>query len=48
MKTEMTYMELLSKLYDDVESDVCIPEHKRKEILVKISILIEKLFKYSA
>jgi GTP-sensing pleiotropic transcriptional regulator CodY len=48
MKTEMTYLELLNKLADDIESDVCIPEHKRKIILEMIARLMAKLFKYSA
>lgn len=48
MKTEMTYMEILNKLYDDVKSDVCIPENKRKIILEMISRLMAKLWKYSA
>ena len=48
MQKEMTYMELLNKLYDDVESDVCIPEHKRNEILEMLSRLMARLFKYSA
>ena len=37
MKTEMTYLELLNKLANDVESDVCIPKHKREIILEMIS-----------
>ena len=45
---EMTYVDLLSKLYDDVESNVAIPERKRKEILEMISRLMARLFKYSA
>ena len=48
METELTYVDLLSKLYENVESDVCIPEHKRKEILEMISRLEAKLWKYSA
>ena len=48
MKTEMTYMELLNKLYDAVESDVCMPNSQRKIILEMISRLMTKLFKYSA
>ena len=48
MRTELTYVDLLSKLYEDVESDVCIPERKKKEILEMIAQLEAKLFKYSA
>lgn len=45
---EMSYMDLLNKLYDDVESDTCMPESRRKEVLEMISRLMAKLFKYSA
>lgn len=48
MVDEMSYVDLLSKLYDDVESNVTIPECKRKEILEMISRLMARLFKYSA
>lgn len=45
---EMSYVDLLNKLYDDVESNVTIPERKRKEILEMIARLEASLFKYSA
>ena len=45
---EMSYMDLLNKLYDDVESDICMPEARRREVLEMISRLMAKLFKYSA
>lgn len=48
MKEEQTYVDLLSKLYDDVESNAAIPEPKRKEILEMISRLMARLWKYSA
>lgn len=48
MLDEMSYIDLLNKLYDDVESDIAIPERKRKEILEMISRLEARLFKYSA
>lgn len=48
MKCEMSYVDILDKLYDDIESDVAIPEHKRKVILDMIAQLEAKLFKYSA
>jgi hypothetical protein len=48
METELSYMDLLNKLYDDVESNVSIPEWKRHEILEMISRLEAKLWKYSA
>lgn len=45
---EMSYMDLLNKLYEDVESDTCMPERRRKEVLGIISCLMAKLFQYSA
>jgi uncharacterized protein (UPF0147 family) len=45
---EMSYIDLLNKLYDDVESDITIPKHKREEILEMIFRLEARLFKYSA
>jgi len=44
---EMSYMDLLNKLYDDVESDVCMPERTRKEVLEMLSRLMGKLIRYS-
>lgn len=46
MKTEMSYVDLLNKLYDDVESDN-IPEKDKKQILDMIARLLAKLWKYS-
>lgn len=45
---EMSYVDLLSKLYDDVESNVAIPAKKKKAILEMISRLMARLFQYSA
>ena len=45
---EMSYMDLLNKLYDDVESDICMPTRTREEILEMISRLMAKLTRYSA
>lgn len=45
---ELSYVDQLSKLYSDIESDVCIPNYKKKEILDMISRLMAKLWKYSA
>lgn len=43
---EMSYVELLSQLKRDVESDI-IPENEKNEILGLISQLELKLWKYS-
>ena len=46
MKTEMSYVDLLNKLYEDVESDN-IAEKDKKQILDMIARLQAKLWKYS-
>ena len=43
---ELSYIDLLVKLNNDVESDI-IPEKEKKEILNLISQLELKLWKYS-
>ena len=45
---EMSYFELLNKLYDDIKSDVAMPVHVREDILKRIEQLEEILFKYSS
>ena len=45
---EMTYVDLLSKLHNDVESDVCMPKQEKEAILKLIFQLEEKLWNYSA
>lgn len=42
----MSYVELLNKLYEDVESDA-IPEKDKMQILDMIARLQAKLWKYS-
>ena len=46
METEMSYVDLLSKLHQDVESDI-IPDKEKEEILSLIYKLEEELWKYS-
>jgi uncharacterized protein (UPF0147 family) len=45
---EMSYFEFLNKLYEDIKSDVAMPEHAREDVLNRIEQLEEILFKYSA
>ena len=45
---EMTYVDLLSKLHNDVKSDVCMLKQEKEAILKLIFQLEEKLWKYSA
>jgi hypothetical protein len=44
--TEMSYVDLLNKLHEDVNSDV-IPSKEKAEIFLLIAQLKEKLWKYS-
>ena len=44
---EMSYIELLQKLKEDIESDY-IPDEEKEIILTLISSLEEQLWKYSA
>lgn len=44
----MSYFELLNKLYDDIKSDVAMPEHVREDVLKRIEQLETILFQYSA
>ena len=47
MKTELSYLDLVLKLYDDVQSDECMPTNDRRDILELIEQLGDKLEKYS-
>lgn len=42
----MSYLDILNKLYDDIESDN-IPEKDKKRILDMVARLMTKLWKYS-
>ena len=44
---EMSYVDILTKLHDDIEADI-IPKSEKEEIMQLIYMLQEKLWKYSA
>ena len=44
---EMSYVDILIKLHDNIEADI-IPQYEKEEIMQLIYTLQEKLWKYSA
>ena len=45
---EMSYFDLLNRLYEDVKGDETIPSSAKEEILNGIEALLPKLWRYSA